>query len=364
LTGKPMGSTESEDMLDPRTEVDQSGELRELLTACEPVVADFYDAERKALGFQVKYRSNVRRAFWSGTIAVVLAVALMLSIQVNLGSLFSDRVDKDALLVVTSIEFGAALIALKVVLGGQYRLDKENWLVERNSAERCRLLKFRVLIHPGIWTGKQSVKSYDTVKGPLAVIQARDIKGLWDWIQKDPPPRWEPIDRHVPWPTLQPLVAYYQGKRLEFQMRYLSQTAKRYEEKHWAKRYEFPFYFYASLVVVIAHVIAEGLAYSPLLSPYGPAVMKVLSLILLALAIVLPAIGTASRTKHLADEPARNASRYKAKWHALQQLQGSLSRAVEARDAEAVLRTMSFCEQVLELDQREWLRLMIEAEWF
>jgi len=36
----------------------------------------------------------------------------------------------------------------------------------------------------------------------------------------------------------------------------------------------------------------------------------------------------------------------------------------EANDPDTVFREIGFCEQTLEADLREWLRLMVEAEWF
>jgi len=139
-------------------------------------------------------------------------------------------------------------------------------------------------------------------------------------------------------------------------MNYLAETARICEERHLDKRNSFLILFAASVCLVFVHAVLEIVPHST--------IAETMSLIFVALGVVLPAIATGLRTKHFADELARNASRYKAKRHSLQELQERLSRAVETRDGRAVLREMSFCEQVLELDQREWLRLMIEAEWY
>jgi hypothetical protein len=355
---KPTKRRKSDDMLDPQTEIEQYGELRRFLIACEPVFKGFTDAERKALRFQARYRWNALIAAWSGTSAIVIAVVLMLL----------TRPDHSTVLlrVLTFLEFIAVAAALVVVVSGELRSDKKQWLIERNRAERCRLLKFQILTDSKIWTGDKSIESYGTVDGPLADIQSRDKDGLWEWIERDPPPQCVTISSQVSWKSLETLVAYYRKRRLEFQMKYLAETGRRCEEKYWPRRHDFSLYFYASIFFVFFHLIAEFAEHleghggsSQQLTPVG-----VLSLIFLAFAVALPAIGTGVRTKHLADELARNASRYKAKHYALQQLQARLSRAVEAQDAEAVLRELSSCEQVLELDQREWLRLMIEAEWY
>ena len=75
----------------------------------------------------------------------------------------------------------------------------------------------------------------------------------------------------------------------------------------------------------------------------------------------LPVLGAGFRTLRTAHEYARNASRFEATHDALSALSDRLRKA---KDAPTIFRELGFCEQVLEADLREWMRLMVEAEWF
>jgi len=60
-------------------------------------------------------------------------------------------------------------------------------------------------------------------------------------------------------------------------------------------------------------------------------------------------------------EFARNTSRFRAKYVALERLAERLQRE---NDPAALWYAMWCCEQMMDAEHREWLRLMIEAEWF
>jgi hypothetical protein len=353
-------------MLDPEAELGEYPELRHLLRACKPVVKCFHDAEQEAFKYQAKYCWNAKWAAILGTVAILLGVLLL--VLMNLEAIFSLRW---SLAPVTLIELAVAVAAMMIVTKGLFASDKEKWLVERNRAERCRLLKFSIMIDSEMWSGAKFAISEDKLQRRLGDIQSARLTGLWAWTENDPPPHCpEPFVNHsVSTAALRQLVDYYRKKRLDFQLAWLARTAKRSEEKHRPSRNQFSFLFYASIVAIFLHTVA-GL---PLLSEeLGVEVlpsrliagMTALSLVFIFFAVIFPVIGTGLRTSHLADEPARNASRYRAKEHALSELSARLSQAMEAQSPDAVFRELSFCEQVLELDQREWLRLMIEAEWF
>jgi hypothetical protein len=356
-------------MLDPDTEVGDYPELGNLLRACKPVVKSFYEAEREAFKYQTNYRWNAKWAARLGTGAIVLGVLLLVLMQ--FGNLPGFSLVRLSLAPVTLIELVVAVAAIVIVTRGQFASDKEKWLLERNRAERCRLLKFSVLTDPEIWIGAKSAISEDKLQRRLRDIQSAELTTLWNWIEKDPPPRCpEPFVNHrVSASALLQLVDYYRKKRLDFQLGWLARTAKRYEEKHRPKSYQFSFLFYASIVAVFLHTVAGlpqlseelGIHVLPGLVIVG---MTALSFIFIFFAVIFPVIGTGLRTSQLADEPARNASRYRAKEYALDELSARLGQAMDAQDPDVVFRELGFCEQVLELDQREWLRLMIEAEWF
>jgi hypothetical protein len=246
----------SDDMLDPETEVSEYPELRDLLHACKPVVKAFHDAEREAFKYQANYRRNAKWSAWLGTTAIALGVLLLVLMQFR----NKDGVSEVpfALVSVTICELVAAVLAIIVVSWGQFSSDKEKWLLERNRAERCRLLKFSMLIDPEIWGGAKSAISEDKLQRPLRDIQSAELASLWSWIEKDPPPRCaETLGNHrVSAAALRQLVDYYRKKRLDYQIGWLARTAKRCEEKHRPQRYQFSFLFYASIVAVFLHTVS------------------------------------------------------------------------------------------------------------
>ena len=82
-------------------------------------------------------------------------------------------------------------------------------------------------------------------------------------------------------------------------------------------------------------------------------------------AAALPVVGAGVRTLRSAFEFGRNKLRYRAAHHALTRLANRLdARRRDALDAPGLFRELSLCELILEHEHREWLRLMVEAEWY
>jgi hypothetical protein len=86
-----------------------------------------------------------------------------------------------------------------------------------------------------------------------------------------------------------------------------------------------------------------------------------ISLALLFLAACFPVAGAAVRTLRTAHEFGRNALRFRATAQKLGQLEAKLQKEDSPR---AKLEVLQEAEQVLEVERREWLRLMVDAEWY
>jgi len=197
-------------MREPRAEAAQYSEIGDILLACAPVVKEFYLADCKAFSYHEEFRENARKAAWYGTGAIVLAVFVLLLRQF---------VQTDSRIwMLTALEGFAALYALVVVVRGINKAHKEKWLLERNRAERCRLLKFGILIDKEIWGNTSSANYYEKVGGPLAEIRSNDVNGLWEWVAKDPPPQCvsPEMDIFIHPKALNQLIDYYQKKGLNF----------------------------------------------------------------------------------------------------------------------------------------------------
>jgi hypothetical protein len=119
-----------------------------------------------------------------------------------------------------------------------------------------------------------------------------------------------------------------------------------------------PGLFFISVVLAYLHFIYDLIRTSDHTNPAHP---DSLSVLLIAAAIAIPVIGAGVRTWRTAYEFARNANLFRAKHAALGQL---AERVRRESDPTALFYAMWCCEQILDAEHREWLRLMIEAEWF
>lgn len=63
----------------------------------------------------------------------------------------------------------------------------------------------------------------------------------------------------------------------------------------------------------------------------------------------------------MASERRRNAVPFQAKHYALGQLKKELQRET---DPDTIYHLLWQCERIMEAEHREWLRLMIQVEWF
>lgn len=321
--------------------------LRGFLEQCRAHVQPAYDAvDGAAMDFQKKYRRRATAAAILGSTAVVLAT-------VQLSGLADHVLASHWSWLVPVLEFAAALATLLIVLLGMGTFLKEQWLLERYKAESLRLLKFRWLLETG--AGAASSAEAEKRKARLCdkveEIATTTFSALQGWIARGT----VPTVQTSPTATLtrddlDNLVRYYSKKRLHNQMAYLSQAVQRDQRRDRHTRLAGPSLFFGSVAFVLAHLAVEiG----------GDAVNW--SKLLILIAAALPVMGAGFRIYRAANEFARNASRCEAVHHALSELSARLR---EASDAPAVFRELGFCEQVLESDLREWMRLMVEAEWF
>jgi hypothetical protein len=281
------------------------------------------------------------------------------------------------------VESASALAVGFIVLRGRTDDNKENWLVDRHRAERCRLLKFRFLTHPLLWTGRELDRRRwkGDLDAELHEIDTLSYEELKVRLGEDVPPevRAPSLPR---WPNEKArnaLVEYYRRKRMNNQRDYFARKAKQHSESDRSTKPWSSWLFYGSVTAVLIHLLFDGIYL--LLHRKGQLeageLIKTWSAVFVYLAAALPTIGAGVRTYRTAHEFARNTSRFEAKHHALCELERRLSEVLNEvpsaahaaapsplHDADAVLRELGFCEHVLESDHGQWLRLMVEAEWF
>jgi hypothetical protein len=225
--------------------------VRDALAFCRDTVeADYRQADALALRHQRYHRLLTITAAVFGTTAVLLAI-------VQLSGLFRGMWPVQ----LSGIAVAFALIAVITGLVSSQRL---NWLLERHRAERYRLLKFRFLIDPVLWSGgKEEAKAWmNRFTSEVDNIRALNRKALRWWIDEDEVP-----EAPTPLPhgktdenTIRGLIEYYQKKRLGVQMDYFAGRALRNVRMHRYTWFLPPLFFFSSVLAVSGHFIYDIVA--------------------------------------------------------------------------------------------------------
>ena len=262
----------------------------------------------------------------------------------------------------------AVLVALLAAFAGLFMAFQSNWLETRHKAELFRLLKFCSIIDPAMLGGNQA--DFEKWKNKL-FDEGQNIRGinhdsLHEWVEEaripsQPPP---PLSQTLEDKTIRDLLDYYERKRLTPQAKYFYDQSNRNLRWDWFTRLVPPLLFFGSVFFAMLHLIGEVIELAALgrdeylhqwtreVSPAG--------VIFIILAAMLPAIGAGLRGLRSTYEFSRNTLRFKANHFALELLRERLNTETKP---EAILRDLWWCEWMLEAEHREWLRLMIEAEW-
>ena len=334
-----------DDMLDSEAELPSHPAVRDAIQFCNDVLTSVYrEADARALQHQRWHRCIALLAAVLGTLAVLLSI-------LALPEKLAERIPKLPWLEAATIAIAAVAVAAGLLLAFQSR-----WQVERNKAERCRLLKFRFLTDPEFWCANpvDQQQRRQLLKSDVDALGALTSRELEQWLRNDPPMRDPALnDCAVDRQTLLALVGYYRAKRIGTQTRFFENRLTQHRGRHRKTWHIASWLFLASVIAAFGHF---------LLAPIN----KSLGIILTLLAAGLPAIAAGVRTFRSTHEFARNAMRYEAKLTALRALDHNLAAelAAETADRRRVFHDLWCCELVMEFEHREWLRLMIEAEWY
>lgn len=339
-----------DDMIDADKELPAHPRLREAIQYSSVTLLTHYgEADYRALNQQKWHRRMAALAAVLGTLAVLLAL-------VELSHLIPGSLP-------AGVEIVAVVIAAAaVVLGGLLSFQR-HWLLERHKAERCRLLKFGFITDPEFWCGDAAGQEKRRAQLLTNATSVHDLTpdDLKHWLRVDLMTE-SPVVRTscaVETETLRAVVDYYRKKRLCTQMRFFTRRLTQYQARQ-KLTWRFPSWlFFGSVIAALGHFIVD-------LAQHEDGSVQTLSVVLILLAAGLPVLGAGVRTYRSTYEFARNAMRYEAKLLALRRLDESL--AVELTrtpfDTRRIFHDLWCCEQILEFEHREWLRLMIEAEWY
>lgn len=341
------------DMVDSGEDLERWSKLEPFLRDCEETVGRAYrDADSASMRYRAEHKVLVFTAAVGGMLAVLFAIAQLARLHVSW---------------VGVGEAIAAFVAVVAVFFGIRAALSKRWILEREKAERLRFLKFRFLSSPELWSDSTSEARRDWLRSRMERLDIVDKEMLERWAEREgevleDEPSAAPAD--VDGAVLADLVDYYREKRLLYQRRYFENQAERrrlWETFTWVAPIAF---FFASVLAALGHfvydLVKELIVESAHVEPAHPEPDAV-SLALILLAACLPVVGAAVRTLRGAHEFGRNSLRFRATSRELGQLADDLRGDPGPQEA---LRVLQRAEQVLEAERREWLRLMIDAEWY
>lgn len=340
-------------------EYEQRLELNNLvaaLTICaEAIDPDFRIMDEAAQRAKSSYFKYARASAWLGALAVFFAILQLSQLARGWSEAWSLPVGAWTLegkWLLPATEFLMAAAAVGVALVGLGGRKQQSWFLQRYQAERLRLLKYHFLTRSQLWSGNEQTleKCRLEVRAEVEEIMVSQYPELESWISAGSVPEVleAPELSDAEWRQFR---EYYLKKRLREQTEHFVSRLKDNVIQDNKTRILPSVLFFGSVAFVLAHFSIE------LVGTVNDSVGRGA----LLLAASLPGFGAVVRARRGVLEFARNASRCETTYHVLLKL------GVRLRDAsniDVAFREIGFCEQVLETDVREWLRLMVESEWF
>lgn len=392
----PAAPALDSEIFDDDAGIGQSGRLAELLRLWNELVRSelgtvqsFVVYDEQAKKQQQWHQFLVGVAAVTGSMAVLLAI-LQLASYAGLRFAGSPFVN-----VLAGTEYLAAILALIAVVFGLGVAFHTRWQLQRMKAEQYRFVKFHFLLHAGGWLNKSEHERREHLQTMLAGLHALDSHDAHDWAQgvsslvDDDSPMIAQADG----PLVDDLVRYFSAKRIGSQRGYFSKQAKRRNENERATWFIPPTCFFLSIVCAFLHFAVEIAGHSPdendgetdaakqavqqatesiakdakgagedleesAESEHPPSPLMIACLLGAA---AFPVLGAMVRTMRTAFEFGRNANRFEG----VARILADVGRQLEEATLPAVkLELLREAETVLRNENRSWMRLMIEAEWF
>jgi hypothetical protein len=330
----------------------------------------YFQSDRAAIDSQRRHRWFAGVSVVVGVVVVVLAI-----LQLTFGAADHGVGDHQSppggwLAGSSSAARIAELVGIVVcalaVGGGLWVAAQIGWLRDRHRAELCRLLKFRSLADPLLWNGA-TAEWKSEFDDNVAKIHKVDDDAVRSRAVHDPvreiPDRVH-VARVEP-DRLLPLAGYYLSKRIRCQRKYFEDKAQRYERTAGWLRVLPLACFYLGILAALSHFVVDlAAAWFDPEGSYASA-WHVAGTTGLALAAILPVVGAGIRAYRSAHEYARSAALFHAKASAMKDFERIVAHPLETPDdAARLMRDILDCEKFLEAEHREWLRLMLESEWF
>lgn len=300
-----------------------------------------------------------------GFVAIILAI-----LQVFLGPQ-SVKINMEFIrLFIRFFELISISIAISAVGVALFYRQHKEWLKKRFLAEQCRSEKFRALIYPSLWYSSESwdsrfalwKKYFDKKVTSLEKLD-HDTLEMCLVSDKIDASSYNANLNSIQEADIRSLVDYYQQNRLVRQINYYNDRAEYFDSINWT-RWIPDFCFIGSIIFVACHFCIDfGIDFS-LLQPNPE--FRLLSSVSLMLTLMLPILALSSRTLRSSIEVSRSAALFRAKSNALIAFNNQLGEELSRENIrwDGILKILWECENFFENENREWLRMMHEAEWF
>src|SRR5277367_985488 len=369
-------------------------EYRPLFTALslvqDTIYPPFTRCDKQALRFQKRYQQISIAALLGGALTILVAIFE-----------FIFPAFEGAL---TYTEAGVALITLGLIAYGLSRQFKEKWLTARYKAENLRLLKFRKLTDSRLWCPPIDMKLLrEELEDEVRRLEGHNYERAKAWASEGVHPRiCAPPCEDTCDEALHELIDYYRPKRLHTQTEYLSQKAEKSERKGARTARVVRWVCFISFAFVLTHLVLQSYtelekreaarrareATAQAAAEHGtnarvlgvdasrtssddnatgaaanvaPADDARIVMFLVAFAAAFPIVAAGVRSYRGSREFERNALRHQATRDSLEELERQLRTSSNLNDK---FRLLGFCELILEMDCREFMRLLSEVEWY
>jgi hypothetical protein len=360
------------EVFDEPAMIEQSGRIAELLRLWNELV-------RAELGtvqsFPVYDLEAQKQQRWHQRLVIAAAITGSLAVLLAILKLAQPSLFEPVESAFNWAEPLAALLALVAVVVGLSVAFHTRWHLLRMKAEQYRFLKFQVLLHAAGWQQRPEHERREELRTLLAGIHALDKHHAHDWSQGvftlvDDDPA---VIALADGPLADDIVRYSRARRIRAQRDYFTAQA---HQRHDTERKTWmipPACFFLSILCALIHFgghLAEKAVHppqnqsSPEEAAVRPEPKTLLDRLLIACMIgaaAFPVIGAMVRTMRTAFEFGRNANRFEGVARFLTDVERQLG---DAKQPAVQLELLREAEFVLQHENRSWMRLMIEAEWF
>jgi hypothetical protein len=312
-------------------------------------------ADRAALRHQRTHRAVANIAIVGGGLAIGFAI-VQLALKQSGPTLAH---------YVAGLEAVAVIIGVTAVLFGLKARFDHQWLLQRHIAERLRMLKFQAFGQSALWEGNIAAWQKWVLDQRAAIKSISTIQQVKDWVFTDRV-QGEPL---APSSTVASaddiaIATYYRRKRADFQAAYFDrQSHKLSRGSRWLHPAGLPLFFISTLAVLVHFAVdlmgGGAESHSTATGAHG---LELVGIWALTCAALLPVLSLCMRAWMGAFEYSRSAHLFKAKQRVL--ADGSVALCADQANCALTVRRIAFMEHTLEQEHREWLRLLIEAEWF